>query len=93
MRAFDIEGVDVPVLVVHQQGRYHAAAGVCPHEEVVALEDGKLRPGQVVCHAHGYCFELESGRCKPDEKLRLAVFEVELVGEEIWIQLFSPPGH
>ena len=92
MRSFAVEGVDVPVLVSRVDGSFFACSGICPHEDV-ELGDGTLEPERltVICHAHGYCFDLKTGHCTPDDRLVLPRFRTEVVGDELWIELFAAP--
>jgi nitrite reductase/ring-hydroxylating ferredoxin subunit len=87
MRAFQVEGLAIPVLVADLgQGRYAASSGICPHEDV-ALEDGDLIAGRVVCPGHGYAFDMTTGRCAHDATLVLRRFPVRVVGEEIHMRV------
>lgn len=48
--------------VYRHQGRWFALKDMCPHAGV-ALHHGPLHEGTVTCIAHGWRFELASGRC------------------------------
>ena len=74
----------LPLLVVTAaDGSRGACSAVCPHEDVelwpedVELPDAPATsPSRVHCSGHGYEFELEHGACRPDARLRLAIYEV-----------------
>ena len=42
-------------------GRLQAVQDACPHMGA-SLADGRLEDGRVVCHWHGWSFDLESGQ-------------------------------
>jgi nitrite reductase/ring-hydroxylating ferredoxin subunit len=84
-RAFDVEGLAVPVLVANVEGRLLAASSMCPHEEVSLL--GGLRTGtRIVCPGHAYEFDLATGRCAHDPALRLPCYRVSVVDGDLYIE-------
>ncbi|HUS68728.1 MAG TPA: Rieske 2Fe-2S domain-containing protein [Kofleriaceae bacterium] len=91
MRAFPVDGLLLPVLVANLDGRFAAAASICPHEDV-SLVDGDLVGTRVICPGHSYAFDLDTGRCAHDGTLRLRRFPVTLEGDDVWIavDLFAP---
>jgi nitrite reductase/ring-hydroxylating ferredoxin subunit len=86
LRAFAVEGVTWPVLVVWLGDEIVASPGVCPHEDV-GLVDGELADGVLTCPGHGYRFDLASGRCEHDAGLILRRYPVTVVGDEVWVDL------
>ena len=86
MRAFAVTGVTWPVIVTWLDGAIIAVPGVCPHEDV-ALADGSLFAGAIVCPGHGYEFDLRTGRCTHDAGLELRRYPITLVGDEVWVDL------
>lgn len=85
-RAFEVEGVAVPVLVANVGGRYLATTSMCPHEDV-SLEPGPLTGTRIVCPGHAYEFDLATGRCTHDPILRLRTYRVEIEGDAVFVQL------
>jgi toluene monooxygenase system ferredoxin subunit len=86
MRGFEVEGVDVPVLVANLGGRIVATTSMCPHEEV-SLLDGDRDGTRVVCPGHAYEFDLVTGRCSHDPKLELCRYQVTIEHGEVWVDL------
>jgi len=86
LRAFAVRGVTWPVIVTFVDGELVAVPGVCPHEDV-ALADGYLFDGIVVCPGHGWGFDLRTGRCRHDPGLELRRYPITLVGDDIWVDL------
>ncbi|MBT8491698.1 MAG: Rieske (2Fe-2S) protein [Deltaproteobacteria bacterium] len=86
MVEFDVDGIAVPVLVVRRGSEWRATSGICPHE-VVHLRKGSLDGNTVICPGHGYRFDLDSGACTPDRRLRLPVYQATVEDGEVWIEL------
>lgn len=86
VRAVRVPGVTWPVLVTRLAGELIATAGVCPHEDV-ALEDGELDGGAIVCPGHAYRFDLRTGACAHDPDLCLRRYRTHVVGGELWVDL------
>ncbi|HJX09624.1 MAG TPA: Rieske 2Fe-2S domain-containing protein, partial [Candidatus Binatia bacterium] len=74
------------VAVFKHQGRLCALQNNCPHEGG-QLAMGWLEGGEVVCPLHGYKFNLQTGACADDPKLRAQVFSVVKEGEDFKIDL------
>ena len=98
MAAFRVDGLTVPVLVVRHGGRIAAVSGMCPHEDVelegghldeLALAEGGQRL-RVVCPGHGYCFDVDTGACVPDGRLRLPRYRTTVADGVVVIELFPP---
>ncbi|MBX3154716.1 MAG: Rieske 2Fe-2S domain-containing protein [Deltaproteobacteria bacterium] len=86
LRAFRVHGVTWPVIVTIVDGAFVAVPGVCPHEDV-ALWEGDLDGGEIVCPGHGWGFDVRTGRCKSAPGLELRRYAITLVGDEIWVDL------
>ena len=87
MRAFQVEGLAIPVLVADLgAGIFAASSGICPHEDV-ELEGGELVGRRVVCPGHAYEFDLTTGRCTHDPALKLRRFPVRVVEDEIHMRV------
>src|SRR5207253_10155015 len=66
---------DTEVAVFRHQGALYAIQNRCPHEKG-ALADGELEGDEVVCPLHGYCFNVKTGACSTDPKLRARTFKL-----------------
>jgi toluene monooxygenase system ferredoxin subunit len=86
LRAFAVDGVTWPVIVTRTSGELVATPGVCPHEDV-ALVDGRLEAGAIVCPGHSYAFDLRTGRCTADPGLELRRYPITVVGDELFVDL------
>lgn len=91
------------VVVVRWDGELFAIPQVCPHQlqsfegGIVRLRtQDNLAPGHVEfdyhgpvlsCPAHGWEFELRTGRCRVDPRLRVRSYPVRLVNERVLIAI------
>jgi 3-phenylpropionate/trans-cinnamate dioxygenase ferredoxin subunit len=88
MQMVQIEGVDV--LLVQQDGAYHALQGICSHE-YFELDKGFLTGDSVTCALHLSRFDLATGEAlDPPAELPLARYPVAV--EEGWLVLELPHG-
>lgn len=87
-----IPGSAKRVNIIHFNGRLYAVLNVCPHAgsglhngSVVAIEDmGIIWGAEVVCHLHGWSFDLETGKCS-NSRVVLDVFELIEYEDEVWV--------
>lgn len=63
------------IAVFKNAGRLCALQNVCPHEGG-QLARGWIEGNAVVCPLHGYKFDLQTGACLNDQKLRAKVFNL-----------------
>jgi 3-phenylpropionate/trans-cinnamate dioxygenase ferredoxin subunit len=101
----DLAGHRIGVFCV--EGRYFALADRCPHRgaplcssgEVVSAVDGVgderrvTRAGALVrCPWHKWDFDIASGRCEVDARLRVRRYEVRVDGDELVVSLDGAPA-
>ena len=84
----------------------HALADRCPHRGAplcagavatpIQVEAGELTIGQadsvVRCPWHKWEFEIATGRCTVDRKLRVRQYSVSLDGDDVVVSLDAPPA-
>jgi len=83
-KAVDVEGVTVGVYRV--EGRWYALKDACPHMGA-SLCEGQLKGGAVVCHWHGWEFDLERGRPTRQSKKRATTYRVEVRDGQVWVEV------
>lgn len=86
LRSFAVSGLPRPVIVTYVDRKVVAVAGACPHKGV-DLVDGYLHGGALMCPAHAYTFDLQTGRCMHDPKLELRRYPVTIVDDQVWVEL------
>lgn len=90
-------GVAVPlddkkVAIFRLGGRLFAIQDSCPHMGA-SLADGGILDGKVICHWHGWCFDLKTGQGDQRSKqwLRARVYEVKVEGDEVFVRRPDEP--
>lgn len=86
VRGFDVDGVAVPVLVANVDGTLYASTSMCPHEDV-SLIDGAHIGAKLICPGHAYEFDLRTGACSHDPKLRLHCYRVSVVDDVLYVDI------
>jgi nitrite reductase/ring-hydroxylating ferredoxin subunit len=65
-------------------GQISAIDGICPHQGG-PLADGCIEGTMVTCPWHGWQFDVRSGRTPLGPKIKQAVFDVKIEGEDILV--------
>ncbi|HUR72294.1 MAG TPA: Rieske (2Fe-2S) protein, partial [Candidatus Limnocylindrales bacterium] len=73
------------IAVFKHEGRLCALQNICPHEGG-QLSAGWIDNGAAVCPLHGYRFDLASGACANDAKLKAKVFKLAADGENYTVE-------
>jgi len=73
------------IAVFKHQGRLCALQNICPHEGG-QLSAGWIADGAAVCPLHGYRFDLTSGACANDGKLKAKIFKLAAEGEKYTVE-------
>ena len=55
-------------------------------DKTVAFERESTEEMHIICPWHGWEYDLANGECATDRRLKLRGFEVELVGDELFIR-------
>ena len=66
-------------------GQLYGIQNICPHEGG-QLCDGWIDGGEVVCPLHGYKFNLKTGACSTDPKLKIKVFKLVNQGDQFTLE-------
>ena len=86
-RAFDLDGTAVAVF--RTPGGWAAIGDTCPHMGT-SLADGPAEDGIVECPWHHWRFDLSTGVSTARDWACVPVYEIRVVGEEIWLK--APPA-
>lgn len=79
-RAYELE--DRIVAIFNQDGVYTAIDDMCPHMGA-SLAAGHFDHGVVACPWHGWSFDTRDGTWLDCRRLKIDVFQVRVVGDEI----------
>jgi ferredoxin-nitrite reductase len=71
--------------VFKSNGQLYGIQNICPHEGG-QLCNGWIDGGEVVCPLHGYKFDLKTGACSTDPKLRVKVFRLVAQGDQFTLE-------
>jgi nitrite reductase (NADH) small subunit len=74
------------ILLVNVKGKISAVENECPHQGS-PLNAAVVKDGYISCPRHGYRFNLSDGKCADHPEFVLAVFPVQLNGDEILVEL------
>ena len=71
--------------VFKNNGQLYGIQNICPHEGG-QLCNGWIEGGEVVCPLHGYKFDLKTGACSTDPKLKVRVFKLVAQGDQFLLE-------
>ena len=89
-RAFEYN--DQMVAVFNDNGEYRAIDDMCPHMGA-SLASGHLEGCIVTCPWHAWSFDTSDGTWCDNRRLKIDVYEVRLVGEEIQVAAVEAQGN
>ena len=67
------------------EGKVCAIYAVCPHQGG-PLEEGGLTGKMVTCPWHGWEFDVTTGNCSFNERIKVPTFKVKEEGEDIYVE-------
>ncbi len=82
-KRFFIDGEDVALFKV--DGEIYATTNICPHQQSAIIYDGFIEDKKVVCPAHGWEFDLESGKMGSGGS-KLRTFETKVIDGEVYVK-------
>ena len=77
---------ETEIAVFKTNGNIFALSNICPHQQTALIYDGFIEEGCVVCPAHGWKFDLQTGNKKSGSR-GLNSYEVKIVDEIIYIKV------
>ncbi len=87
-RPVTVEGIKVGVFKL--AGRIYAVKDACPHMGA-SLADGRLDGRRVICHWHGWIFDLETGRSEQSQWACAKIYEVNVRGGDVYLRAPEEP--
>ncbi len=79
---------DVEVAVFKVDGKIYALSNICPHQHTALIYDGFIEDGCVVCPAHGWMFNLQTGRMPTNSK-GLDCYPVLIFEDALYIKVLK----
>ncbi len=80
-KRFLINDVDVAVFKVN--GEVFIVGNTCPHQHTSVIYDGLIEDGCVVCPAHGWMFNLKTGK-QPTGARGLDTYPIKIINDEVF---------
>ncbi len=77
---------DAEVAVFKVEGKIYALSNICPHQHTPLIYDGFIEDGYIVCPAHGWMFNLQTGRMPTNSK-GLNCYPVLIIENELYIKV------
>ncbi|MCH7517360.1 MAG: Rieske (2Fe-2S) protein [Bacteroidetes bacterium] len=77
---------ETEIAVFKSDGKIFALSNICPHQQTALIYDGIIEDGCVVCPAHGWKFNLQTGNKKSGSR-GLDSYEVKIVDENIYVKV------
>ena len=74
---------DVDIAVFKVNGEIFVLNNVCPHQHTSVIYDGFVEDGCVVCPAHGWMFNLKTGK-QPTGARGLDSYQVKIIDDEVF---------
>ncbi len=74
------------IVIFRTEDNYYAIENRCPHAGAY-LHEGYIEEQILICHWHGWKFNLETGQCLDDPLAKLKTYPLKLEGGNIYIIL------
>lgn len=81
-KRFIVDEVEVALFLI--DGEVFAVSNICPHQHTALIYDGFIEDGCVVCPAHGWMFDLRTGK-RPTGSRGIDSYPVKIENAEIFI--------
>ncbi len=85
-RRFIVDETEVAIFKI--DGIVYALSNNCPHQHTTLIYDGFIEDDCIVCPAHGWKFDLKTGR-QPTGQKGLDSFPVIVNEDEVYVKVFK----
>jgi len=79
---------DVEIALFKVEGEIFAVSNVCPHQRTALIYDGFIDEGYITCPAHGWIFNLKSGRTPAGTK-GLDIYDVKIIDDDVFVKVYK----
>ena len=83
-RRFIVNNVDIAVFLINK--KIYVLSNICPHQHSALIYDGFIENEFVVCPAHGWMFNLKTGKTNSGSK-GLETYESIVVEDEVYAKV------
>ena len=77
---------DRKIALYHTESGYYASDNTCPHRGG-PLGEGDIIGEEIICPWHLWGFEIGTGVCTGDPRIRIATHEVKIEGDRVLVKL------
>jgi len=84
MEAFEANGREI-LVVWPTDGEIHAYQAICPHQDIPLIE-GKFDSKVIICRAHQWAFDCNTGAGVNPSDCKLAKYPVKVEGEDVLVE-------
>jgi nitrite reductase/ring-hydroxylating ferredoxin subunit len=77
---------EVEIALFLYEGEVFALNNICPHQHTALIYDGFIEEGCVVCPAHGWMFDIKTGKT-PAGGRGLETYPVKIFNEKIFVKV------
>jgi len=77
---------DIEIALFKIGNEVFALSNICPHQQTHLIYDGFIEDEFVVCPAHGWKFNLQTGK-KDSGSNGLQIFPVEIIDEKVFVKV------
>ncbi len=77
---------DIEIALFKISNEVFALSNICPHQQTHLIYDGFIEDEFVVCPAHGWKFNLRTGK-KDSGSNGLQIFPVEVIDENVFVKV------
>lgn len=77
---------DTEIALFKVDNEVYALSNICPHQHTALIYDGFIEEECVVCPAHGWTFDLKTGKLKTGST-RLTTFPVLIKDDNIFVKV------
>ena len=77
---------ETEIAIFKVDGEIYALNNICPHQHTAMIYDGFIEDGCVVCPAHGWMFNLKTGRMNANRK-GLDSYPVKIFENQVFVKV------
>lgn len=85
-KRFIVDDTEVALFKIDDE--IYALSNICPHQHTALIYDGYIEDDCVVCPAHGWMFELKTGKLKNGNSV-LTKFPVIVIDGEVCVKVIK----